>query len=115
MRYKVIEGWQASYDDPIRLCAGEVVLLGDRQEHWDGYLWLWAQAADGREGWVPDALIDSAGGDRRARHDYSAVELSCAEGQVLEGGEAAHGWIWCRADNGGEGWVPRRNLAPVTG
>ncbi|MCC5988794.1 MAG: hypothetical protein JJT95_14035 [Pararhodobacter sp.] len=110
MRYKVNESWQASYDDPIRLRAGEAVVASGRQEHWDGYLWLWARAADGREGWVPDTLLDCATGDCRTRRDYSAVELTCRAGQVLEGGEEMHGWVWCRAADGQAGWVPRRHL-----
>lgn len=115
MRYEVTLGWQASYDDPIRLRAGDAVVPDGRQERWEGHLWLWARGPDGREGWVPDDLLRREAGGWFARRDYSAVELSCAAGQVLEGGEAGHGWVWCRSEGGGEGWVPRRNLAPVAG
>ena len=115
MRYRVTRDWAASYADPIRLRAGEAVVLDGRQEHWDGHLWLWVRAGDGREGWVPDAWLRRDGAGWRARRDYSAEELSCVRGQALDGGEAVHGWVWCRADDGGEGWVPRRNLLPMAG
>ena len=113
MRYLVIEAWQRSHDNPICLRAGDTAVPDGRQECWEGFRWPCAPAPDGREGRVPDELLCHDGNGWHARRDYSALELRCAAGQMLDGMEAAHGWIWCRAWNGEEGWVPRRSLSPV--
>lgn len=111
MRYIVTEGWQASYADPIRLRPGDPVVLSGRRDLWEGHVWLWARAPDGREGWVPDDLIQNS----RALRAYAATELTCAPGVRLVGGTADHGWIWCRDAAGAEGWVPARCLSVVAG
>ncbi|PIE06514.1 MAG: hypothetical protein CSA74_12075 [Rhodobacterales bacterium] len=103
--------WRASYADPIRLRAGDPLTLSGREEIWDGHRWLWAEAADGRVGWVPDALVDALIDEARARADYSAMELSCTPGTSVTGLAATHGWIWCRDRDGAEGWLPARLLA----
>lgn len=50
MDYFVIEDWHASYVDPIRLVAGELVHLTGRQDNLDGHIWLWARSDAGLEG-----------------------------------------------------------------
>ncbi len=115
MDFTVVEDWQASYPDPIRLQAGEALTLTGRQERWDGHLWLWARSAGGREGWVPDRLVRRTAAGCTATQDYSAAELTCRSGQRLTGETETHGWVFCRAADGAAGWVPRRNLAPVIG
>ena len=59
----VLKPHTASYADPIRVTKGERVRLTGREELWDGHLWLWAVAEDGRGGWMPDSLI-AGNGDR---------------------------------------------------
>lgn len=115
MRYRVTQAWQASYDDPIRLSAGDPVWLTGRQERWEGHLWLWARASDGREGWVPDSVLQQDASGTVSREDYSAEELTCAPGEVLDAERETHGWLWCRNGMGDFGWVPRRNLFPTGG
>ncbi|WP_371932551.1 SH3 domain-containing protein [Pararhizobium sp. IMCC21322] len=41
------------------------------------------------------------------------MELTCAIGDELLAINKTHGWIWCAAKNGSEGWVPARNLEPI--
>ncbi len=106
MIYRVTDAWQASYDDPVRLRAGEAVVLSGREDLWDGHRWLWGRDPAGREGWLPDSLIEAG----RALRDYSAMELSCRPGEVLDALEETHGWVLCRNASGAEGWVPRRCL-----
>lgn len=50
MKYRVIEDWQATYADPIRLTSGDVLYLTGREDNWDGHIWLWARSSDGLEG-----------------------------------------------------------------
>ena len=100
----------ASYPDPIAFKAGEDVVLTDRTDLWDGHRWVWAHAADGREGWIPDDITEVRDGRTVARSDYSAAELTCRAGETLTGLWATHGWTWCRNGAGETGWVPTRNL-----
>lgn len=107
----VMKGHQASYQDPIRVKQGDAVSLTGREDVWDGHRWLWAVAADGREGWIPDDLIVEDGEPPRAARDYSAVELTCRAGESVEVRYETHGWGWCRNSAGREGWVPMANLS----
>lgn len=110
--FTVLEPHLASYPDPIVLRLGDCVRFKGRDEFWDGARWLWVIAADGREGWVPDDLLDMTGPSPVAKADYSAAELTCAQGEVLSGLDQTHGWVWCRNGQGRQGWVPSRNLGP---
>jgi len=110
MRVIATDGWQASYADPVRVRAGAPLTLSGREDIWDGHRWLWARAADGRAGWVPDTLVSPEG---RAVRAYSAMELSCVAGEEMEALEDIHGWTLCRNGAGAEGWVPSRHLREV--
>ncbi|MBT9371405.1 SH3 domain-containing protein [Rhizobium sp. CSW-27] len=111
--WRVIADWQASYPDPIRLAKGEPLALSGRTDLWEGHLWLWARDREGREGWVPDTLVDHGSGGPVAAFDYCAMELTCRQDEVLSGGRQLNGWIWCRAAGGAEGCVPAAHLAAV--
>lgn len=52
MEFIVIENWQATYADPIRLESGDPVYLTGRQDNWNGHIWLWARSVSGLEGWI---------------------------------------------------------------
>ena len=93
MKCRVIENWAASYADPIQIRKGEAVALDGRRDIWDGHCWLWAKASDGREGWIPDDILDDSSGATTAKEDYSAKELSCQAGQVLTVIKETHGWV----------------------
>jgi len=112
MEFSVIENWQATYADPIRLESGDPVHLTGRQDNWDGHIWLWARSDSGLEGWIPDCIIGQGNSGPYAKEEYTAVELTCDAGQVLFGEKETHGWVYCRSAEGCAGWVPRRNLAP---
>jgi len=107
----VLQSHTASYADPIRVAKGERVRLTGREELWDGHLWLWAVAEDGREGWVPDSLIAGTGDRAIASRDYSAVELTVSAAETVDVVRETHGWAWCRNRNGSEGWVPLAHLS----
>lgn len=101
----------ASYADPIAVCKGEKFQLIGRKDVWDGHIWVWATATDGREGWVPDDLIQALDGQFVAASDYSAMELTCKAGDIVNIVREDHGWAWCRTEkNGLQGWLPLRSL-----
>ena len=113
---RVSQPHERSYPDPICVRAGDAVTLTGRRDIWDGHCWLWAEAEDGRAGWIPDDLVHpglraAAAGPATAQRDYSALELSCAAGDVLTLIEERHGWAWCRNEQGESGWVPLGSLA----
>lgn len=100
----------STYDDPIVVSKGQALNLTGRTDRWDGHLWLWAIAEDGREGWVPDNLVDGLSRDFTAIRDYSAVELSCVAAESVQILHRSHGWAWCRNTTDNTGWVPLKNL-----
>lgn len=75
MKLRVIEDWQATYADPIRLAAGDMLYLTGHEDNWDGHTWLWARSSDGSEGWIPDNLICEAEGGHVAREDSEGMGL----------------------------------------
>ncbi len=111
----ITRAYTAQYADPIRFRAGETLALTGKIDTWedrDEWLWLWATAPDGREGWVPAEVVDVP--DPRnpvarpalARRDYDARELTVAAGERVEHLETVGGWHLCRAADGRVGWVP---------
>jgi hypothetical protein len=115
MIYTVTEDWTATYSDPINLTAKERVELTGRQDDWDGHIWLWAKSVAGLEGWIPDSLVEEVNGLHRAREDYTAMELSCQAGEVIQGIKETHGWVLCQSPKGRIGWVPQKNLTQQNG
>lgn len=112
--YRVIRDYAAQYGDPIRLAAGERLTLSDRTDQWEGnaeWVWRWAVAADGREGWVPAEIVEPLGeGVGVARQAYDARELSVRADDRVVSLLALCGWHVCRAGDGREGWVPSSHL-----
>jgi hypothetical protein len=101
---------RASYPDPIRLRRGDPVRLTGRKDVWEGALWLWAVGPDGREGWIPADLVDRAAPAPQALEDYSAMELTVAQGERVAALRRRGGWVWARRADGAEGGIPGRCL-----
>lgn len=108
--YRVIEDWRATYEDPIVLMEGEELWLTGKTDDWDGHIWVWAKNRAGKEGWIPDQLVRKVGDKAYANTAFSALELTCHRGEMLEGFDKVNGWIMCTAAGGLKGWVPARNL-----
>ena len=102
----VVDNHTSIFPDPIKVGKGERLLLSGRSDYWDGHQWLWAKAADGREGWVPDDLPVKRKGSPFAAYPYSATELNVKKGDRLKVLEQSHGWAWCVNTSASEGWVP---------
>lgn len=109
----ITRGYTTQYADPIRFKAGETIALTGRVDTWEDHadwVWLWAIAPDGREGWIPADVVDAPArthiGTARARRDYDARELTVLVGEKVELLETAGGWHLCRAADGRTGWVP---------
>ncbi len=108
--YTVTQDWQAAYADPIDVGAGDRVFLSGKRDEWDGHVWLWARNDAGKEGWIPDTLCEGQAGETRTRRAFSALELTCAQGQVVQVTQITHSWALAQNQSGNQGWVPLRNL-----
>lgn len=109
----VVQSHQRSYDDPITLSPGNHVNITKR-DLWDGqYEWLWCSNDVGKEGWVPASYLDIQNTEGYAIRDYSALELTAAEGETVMIVEEESGWYWCENATGQRGWVPTSCFKPL--
>ena len=113
MRAVVTRAHHSEYPEPIAGKAGDTLELGQRDDDWPTF--LWAKAASGREGWVPDAYLAISGSSGTLTRDYVARELTLGEGAVVDVLDEVGGWAWCRSDDGELGWLPLTHLAAVAG
>ncbi len=99
--------------DPIRLELGDEVDAGaERDLDWPEFVFV--HAATG-SGWVPARYLSRTGGRATVTTPYDTTELPTEKGDVLEvlEDDTQSGWLWCRAGDGREGWVPIRTVAPA--
>jgi hypothetical protein len=99
---------------PLKLAAGDVVVVGRRDEDWPAFVFV--TAAEG-SGWVPSRYLSAAAGEAVVETPYDTTELATARGEILEvlDRDDESGWLWCRATDGREGWVPSRTVRPAPG
>jgi hypothetical protein len=105
----VTRAHKRSYDNPFLLSPGDQVLILKRDLWDDRHEWLWCRNDRGQEGWVPVAYLDiqdSTGSTALAREEYSALELSVSEGEVITTLIEEGGWYWSQNSAGSSGWVP---------
>lgn len=97
---------------PISVGVGETVTVGERDHDWPEFVFV--TAAHG-EGWVPSRHLSADHGTATVIHPYDTTELATTAGEVLDVVERDEqsGWLWCRAADGREGWVPVRTLRPA--
>ena len=65
---RVITDYRAAYPDPITVCAGDELTVGDGDPD-PG--WVWCTDGRGKGGWVPDDCIEQTRAGPRARYDYA--------------------------------------------
>ena len=94
---------------PLSLCVGDVVQIGRRDTDWPAFVFVTAEAGSG---WVPSRHLSASSGEAIVTQPYNTQELPTCRGQILEVIERDErsGWLWCRAGDGAEGWVPMRTL-----
>jgi hypothetical protein len=97
---------------PIRLEVGERVEVGARDDEWPAFVFVRTRRGSG---WVPERHLQRDGAAAVVTEAYDTAELATTQGERLEvlREDRPSGWVWCRAEDGREGWVPERTLAPV--
>jgi SH3-like domain-containing protein len=111
-RARLREDYRVQYPDPIRVEAGAAVTVTRRDDQFTQ--WLWCQASDGREGWVPETILSStAPGPARVSERYEATELPAREGDLVEIITEFDGFARVRSEQGRLGWLPVTVLAKM--
>lgn len=94
---------------PLQVSAGQRVTVGERDTHWPAFVFV---TADSGAGWVPSRYL---GPDGTVLTPYDTTELPTAAGDLLTvlAQDDESGWLWVRAADGREGWVPIDTVEPV--
>jgi len=101
---RIAQDYSTQYPNPITVRAGDRVEVGRDDPENPG--WRWCTGPDGREGWVPEDLLQPDGSGASMRRDYTARELDVRTGTDVVLGETMHGWVWATAADGRSGWIP---------
>jgi hypothetical protein len=111
-RRAAVEAHEVPERPPLRLAAGEVVAVGERDV--DRPAFVFVTGAHG-SGWVPSRHLSAESGEAVVLTPYDTTELPTRVGETLDIvlRDDESGWVWCRSASGREGWVPARTLAPT--
>ena len=65
-------------------------------------------------GWVPARYLHRSGPSAVALRRYDTTTLTPSQNAVLTliEADAESGWLWCRDEEGDEGWFPTNRLEP---
>jgi hypothetical protein len=102
---RAVRGHEIPERAPLRVTAGQRVNAEKRDSPWPAFVFV---IADNGEGWVPSRHLDAGSGPATVIAPYDTTELATTAGQVLTvvTQDVQSGWIWVRAADGQEGWVP---------
>jgi hypothetical protein len=111
MGHRIVQDYTAQYAAPIRVSAGEFVKVGRQDEEYPG--WWWCVGANGKEGWVPGAILELHGNDGVVLRDYDSTELDVRTGEEVLLHEQINGWSKVTNARGDSGWVPSYCVIPA--
>lgn len=111
MVIKLISGIANSNTAPIKLRAGDVVLLGEKFEDdktWPDWIHCISKRTEKR--WTPIQLLQIDRDSGIAKCDYTAKEMSVAAGDMVSSNDELNIWIWCiRKSDDQSGWLPKNH------
>lgn len=108
IKARVIKDYTASDPDPLIICAGEKLQVGQNDTTWPAFVRCWNHQGNG--GWVPESFIEREGDVGIAQVDYSAVELTAVSGDNLILQQEVGGWYWALNVQGQIGWIPAEHV-----
>jgi hypothetical protein len=94
---------------PIQVDVGQDVEVGQCDTDWPEFVYVTTE--DGT-GWVPARHLTISGQRGVVHTPYDTTELATEVGDTLEvlAEDERSGWLWCRNQEGNEGWVPIRTI-----
>ena len=106
----VVAGFDAKYPDQMAIDTGQELTLiqGDELPGW-----LLCQNSDGKQGWVPEKIVEVRGGRAVAQQPHDAREISMQEGEIVRIERIETGRAWVTDMTNETGWVPLKNLKIV--
>jgi SH3-like domain-containing protein len=106
---RAIAAHAVSERPPIQLAMGDEVLVGERDTEWPSFVFV---TVEGGAGWVPSRHLSADAGPATVVMAYDTTELATEVGDVLDvvTRDDPSEWLWCRAPDGREGWVPSQTL-----
>lgn len=107
-KYKVIQDYQNSNEDPIKLIKGDIVQLKEKSNPngpWANWIYCIANRTQ-KMGWTPIQILQIEAEMGIATVDYNAKEMSVSVGDELLGDHSLNGWLWCNNNDRESGWVP---------
>lgn len=105
----VIKPHKASYSDPLKARAGDVLHRGpEKHSEWPG--WIWCLDRTGKGGWIPESYLEETPEGLRLARDLDGTELTVEVGQKLTIIEEICGWVVCKTETGERGAVPKENV-----
>jgi hypothetical protein len=105
----VSKSYQVQYPDPIEVRTGDRLILGHADPEHPGWVWAVSTVSD-KAGWVPEEYFATEDTGAMARRDYSAREVSVAEGDIVNVLEELAGWVVVETREGNNGWIPKSHL-----
>lgn len=106
---QVCADYQAPYPAPIRVGAGDEVII-DESKKTGIPGWVWCSHRTGGSGWVPEAYLERQGSTGHMRCDYNAIELTVRSGEMLTCHKSESGFTWATNQAGQTGWVPSSHI-----
>ncbi|WP_026971108.1 SH3 domain-containing protein [Aliagarivorans marinus] len=112
MHYKVMKNYSDNPSKPIRVLAGEeLVVIEESNPEGDWPNWVLCKGTN-KQGWVPKQLLRIVGSSATMLSDYHAIEHSLIVGETVVAQSELNGWVWAEktAAPGQFAWAPINHL-----
>ena len=104
----IIEEYNSPYAEPCIFEKGEIVLVGEKDSEWSG--WIWCTKDSGESRWVPENYLEIHGDNGKILRKYNSKELAVNVGEEFIILEEEAEWFWVENETGKSGWVPIKNV-----
>ncbi|CDL86365.1 SH3 domain-containing protein [Xenorhabdus cabanillasii] len=102
----VIKDYVSAYPNPIRLQAGDVVVISHSDIEYP--YWVWVTDTSEISGWVPRQILCFIQANQAiCTENYIAHELTVKIGECLYLEKLLNGWFLAHKRCGETGWIPQ--------
>ncbi|MGZ3690009.1 MAG: SH3 domain-containing protein [Pseudobdellovibrio sp.] len=113
--FRVIEKYEISYPNPIRLQKGDVVTITKYETNAEWAGWAYCVDQKGVEGWVSPDYLKISGSTAVVTKNYNATELAVEKEELVLNLREEYGWAWVKNRLQQEGWIPVKNVEKYSG